>query len=314
MFTIILIYSTIARAIVHCRAVEEIFPVCPVYTTTHRRTNFYVADKARRAVLNIASETEITPTQLGHALKPAPRKSLPNSVPSSIPAMGVHRPMSPPQSLEERRSSNPLPPFPSLAHTPPRDHGLLLNLPEPLDDERRRELHDQQAAASRMLAPIKSSLPARASSPKGAKPRLSVSVPPRGEKGLRSTSYDGVAGSYEFDDDEDDDDNDLQDEEEEEDEQEQNEEEEASGQGSYLLRQRELSLSDHLHLKLTLPKIHDLLLEGQPLPRGPPFFGILHLYHLDLISQVHLPVLQVFQLTFVSPAHPRIILIPTIIL
>ncbi|KAF8605810.1 hypothetical protein BDV93DRAFT_604839 [Ceratobasidium sp. AG-I] len=243
-----------ARAIVHCRAVEEIFP-------------------ARRAVLNIASETEVNATQLGHALRPAPRKSLPNSAPSSILAMGLHRPMSPPQSLEERRSSNPLPPLPSSTHTPPREHGLLLNLPEPLDDERRRELHDQQAAASKMLAPIKNNPPARALSPKGVKPQLSVSVPPRGEKGLRPIPYDGVAGTYEFDD-EDDNDNDVRDddeeEEEDEQEQEQDEDEEAPGQGSYLSRQHSRPSSRGP----TPPPGPSILRHPSPIPPRPDLMGL----------------------------------------
>ncbi|KAG8750146.1 hypothetical protein FRC12_013049 [Ceratobasidium sp. 428] len=209
-----------ARAIVHERALEDAFP-------------------ARRAVLNVASETEITLAALERVLHAT---SLPmrRPVAPSHPPPSHTRPMSPPTSFEEVRPnrtpswSKPQPPLPP---PPPQvqERGLPLNLPEDLDPERKQELdkqqqeeavrekqrqeelarEEQQARATRMLAPSNggSGLAGRTPSPRPGKPQLSVAVPPRGERGLRPMKYDHELDAD--DNDEDDENNDNDDKEEE---------------------------------------------------------------------------------------------------
>ncbi|KAG8744976.1 hypothetical protein FRC10_009084 [Ceratobasidium sp. 414] len=189
-----------ARAIVHERALEDVFP-------------------ARRAVLNISSETEITTAALDRVLHSAPLPSRKPAVPAHPPS-GLNRPMSPPTSLDESHPSRTpprKPPPPAQVH----ERGLPLNLPEDLDPGRKREMAKERQdestrerqKATRMLAPANggSKLAARTSSPRPGKPQLSVAVPPRGEKGLPPIKYDD---EFDVDDNGKDDDNDDNDEDE----------------------------------------------------------------------------------------------------
>ncbi|KAG9128547.1 hypothetical protein FRC07_003436 [Ceratobasidium sp. 392] len=197
-----------ARAIVHERALEDVF-------------------SARRAVLNVSSEAEITLAALERVLHAAPLPARKPVAPSH-PPLSSNRPMSPPTSFEEARPSRtpprPQPPPPQI-----QERGLPLNLPEELDPERKREIEkehreevvrekqrqeelarEQQARASRTLTPTNSggSLTGRTPSPKPGKPQLSVAVPPRGERGLRPMKYDHEFDADDNDEDKDNDDND----------------------------------------------------------------------------------------------------------
>ncbi|KAG9104252.1 hypothetical protein FRC06_004236 [Ceratobasidium sp. 370] len=169
-----------ARAIVHERALEDVFP-------------------ARRAVLNVSSEADIILAALERVLHSAPLPSRKPAAPARPPP-GPNRPMSPPTSVDEAhpiRSPPRQPPPPAQI----QERGLPLNLPEDLDPERKREMkkerqdelaREQHTKASRMLAPANgaSKLAARTPSPRPGKPQLSVAVPPRGERGLRPMKYD----------------------------------------------------------------------------------------------------------------------------
>ncbi|CAE6456033.1 unnamed protein product [Rhizoctonia solani] len=121
--------------------------------------------------------------------------------------------MSPPNSSEESRSGhNAMPRVSSSSSSLMRERGLPLNLAEPLDSGRQQELASQNIKAAETPTPISGGIAPerRTSSPRNGKPQLSVSVPPRKERGLRSMTYDGAGGgSYEFDasDDDEDDDN-----------------------------------------------------------------------------------------------------------
>ncbi|CAE6482559.1 unnamed protein product [Rhizoctonia solani] len=181
-----------ARAIVHVRAVEDAFP-------------------ARRAVVNIASETELTPALVEHALRPHSSSTRGLNPEPRLPTGGLQRPMSPPHSSEESRGHSTTPRVPSSSSSLMRERGLPLNLAEPLDSERQQELANQNIKLAETLAPMSGGIAPerRAPSPRNAKPQLSVSVPPRKERGLRPMACDGAGGgAYEFDasDDEDDDD------------------------------------------------------------------------------------------------------------
>ncbi|QRV88700.1 myosin tail domain protein [Ceratobasidium sp. AG-Ba] len=183
-----------ARAIVHERALEDVFP-------------------DRRAVLNVASEAEITAGALERVLHssalPARQPGLP-----SHPQIHINRPMSPPRSSEEgysiRASPRPPPPF------QPQERGLPLNLPEPLDPERQHEIDrareeelakEKQARTPHMPSPGAGGNPTtKTLSPRVGKPQLSVAVPPRGERGLQPMKYDGDQDEEDDDENEDDDD------------------------------------------------------------------------------------------------------------
>ncbi|KAG8715973.1 hypothetical protein FRC11_012118 [Ceratobasidium sp. 423] len=181
-----------ARAIVHGRVVEDTFP-------------------ARRAVVNIASETELTPALVEHALRShVPLTRGPNPEPR-LPAGGLQRPMSPPNSSEESRGGhNAMPRVSSSSSSLMRERGLPLNLAEPLDSGRQQELASQNIKAAETPALISGGIAPerRTSSPRNGKPQLSVSVPPRKEQGLQPMTHDGAGGSYEFDASDDDDQND----------------------------------------------------------------------------------------------------------
>ncbi|KAH7335474.1 hypothetical protein B0J17DRAFT_77378 [Rhizoctonia solani] len=119
--------------------------------------------------------------------------------------------MSPPHSSEESRGHSAIPRAPSSSSSLMRERGLPLNLAEPLDSERQQELANQSIKLAETLAPMSGGIAPerRAPSPRNIKPQLSVSVPPRKERGLRPMTYDGTSGgTFEFDasDDEDDDD------------------------------------------------------------------------------------------------------------
>ncbi|KAL5633393.1 hypothetical protein ACGC1H_003777 [Rhizoctonia solani] len=181
-----------ARAIVHCRAVEDAFP-------------------ARRAVVNIASETELTPALLEHALRS--HASLTRGLNSEprLPVGGLQRPMSPPRSSEEGRSGySAMARVPSSSSSMSKERGLPLNLAEPISSERQQELAHQNTNPGETLAPTSGGIAPERRGPntRNSKPQLSVSVPPRKEQGLRPITYDGTGGgTYEFDasdDDEDD--------------------------------------------------------------------------------------------------------------
>jgi hypothetical protein len=95
-----------------------------------------------------------------------------------------------------------MPRIPSSSSSLVQERGLPLNLPEPLGSERRQELAIQQTKGTETLAPTGAGMPLerRTPSPRSGKPQLSVSVPPRQERGLRPLSYDGPGGgAYEFD-------------------------------------------------------------------------------------------------------------------
>ncbi|CAE6418260.1 unnamed protein product [Rhizoctonia solani] len=183
-----------ARAIVHCRALEDVFP-------------------ARRAVVNVASETELTPALVDHALRShlLPTRGL---IPEPRLPTRIQRPMSPPHSSEEGRGGrNAVPRVPSSSSSLIRERGLPLNLAQPLDPERSRELTSQNIKAMEVLAPASGGIAPERSKPsvRNGKPQLSVSVPPRKERGLRPMDYDGNGGrSYEFDEFDDDEDEDDQ--------------------------------------------------------------------------------------------------------
>ncbi|KAF8738920.1 hypothetical protein RHS02_05431, partial [Rhizoctonia solani] len=179
-----------ARAIVHTRALEDVFP-------------------ARRAVVNIASETELTSTLVDNALRSRV------AVPEARFPTQIQRPMSPPHSSEEGRVGfNVAPRVSSSSSTLTRERELPLNLAQPLDPERSQELANQNIKATDDLAPTSGGIaPERSkASVRNGKPQLSVSVPPRKEKGLRPVGHDGFGrGSYEFDASEDDEDDGDQD-------------------------------------------------------------------------------------------------------
>ncbi|KDN47061.1 hypothetical protein RSAG8_03838, partial [Rhizoctonia solani AG-8 WAC10335] len=180
-----------ARAIVHGRAVEEAFP-------------------ARRAVVNIASVTELTPALVEHALHSHTSLTRgPNPEPR-LPMGGLQRPMSPPHSSEEGRSGyNAMARVPSSGSSVIKERGLPLNLAEPLDSQRQQEVASQSIKPAETLALMSGGIAPerRAPSPRNGKPQLSVSVPPRKERGLRPMAYDGVGGgTYEFDTSDDDED------------------------------------------------------------------------------------------------------------
>ncbi|KAJ1306617.1 hypothetical protein OPQ81_007614 [Rhizoctonia solani] len=184
-----------ARAIVHGRALEDAFPT-------------------RRVVVNIASETELTPALIEHALRShAPLTRGQNSEPR-LPMGGLQRPMSPPHNSEEGRGGHStMLRVPSSSNSLPRERELPLNLAEPLDSGREQELAEQNIKAVEMVAPISGGIaPKRkAPSPKNGKPQLSVSLPPRKEQGLRAMSYNGAGGgAYGFDASDDDEDDDRQ--------------------------------------------------------------------------------------------------------
>ncbi|KAF8757561.1 hypothetical protein RHS01_03419 [Rhizoctonia solani] len=159
-----------ARAIVHTRALEDVFP-------------------ARRAVVNVASETELTSTLVDNALRS--RVAVQRLV-------SLHR-------------------YSDQCHHPiaqKKVESLPLNLAQPLDSERSQELANQNIKATDDLAPTSGGIaPERSkASVRNGKPQLSVSVPPRKEKGLRPVGHDGFGrGSYEFDASEDDEDDGDQD-------------------------------------------------------------------------------------------------------
>ncbi|KAF8677647.1 hypothetical protein RHS04_05952 [Rhizoctonia solani] len=179
-----------ARAIVHTRALEDVFP-------------------ARRAVVNVASETELTSTLVDNALRSRV------AVPETRFPTQIQRPMSPPHSSEEGRVGfNVAPRVSSSSSTLTRERELPLNLAQPLDSERSQELANQNIKATDDLAPTSGGIaPERSkASVRNGKPQLSVSVPPRKEKGLRPVGHDGFGrGSYEFDASEDDEDDGDQD-------------------------------------------------------------------------------------------------------
>ncbi|KEP52757.1 hypothetical protein V565_040450 [Rhizoctonia solani 123E] len=184
-----------ARAIVHCRAVEDAFP-------------------ARRAVVNIASETELTPALLEHALRSHASLTRGPNLEPRLPVGGLQRPMSPPRSSEEGRSGyNTMARVPSSTSSLIKERELPLNLAEPISSERQQELTNQNISPGETLAPISGGIAPerRVPSPRNGKPQLSVSVPPRKERGLRPMAYDGVGGgTYEFDTSDDDEDDDNQ--------------------------------------------------------------------------------------------------------
>ncbi|CUA70694.1 hypothetical protein RSOLAG22IIIB_04290 [Rhizoctonia solani] len=97
---------------------------------------------------------------------------------------------------------------PSSSSSLIKERGLPLNLAEPLGSERQQELASQNLNPGETPAPKSGGIAPerRAPSPRNGKPQLSVSVPPRKERGLRPMAYDGVSGTYEFDASDDDDD------------------------------------------------------------------------------------------------------------
>ncbi|CAE7092419.1 unnamed protein product [Rhizoctonia solani] len=157
---------------------------------------------------------ELTPALVEHALHAHTSSTRGPNLEPRLPMGGLQRPTSPPHSSEEGRSGhNIMARVPSSSSSLMKERGLPLNLAEPLDSERQHELAGQNINTAETLAPISGGIAPerRAPSPRNGKPQLSVSVPPRKERGLRPMTYDGAGGgAYEFDGSDDDEDDENQ--------------------------------------------------------------------------------------------------------